>query len=752
MNSFTGKFSSVRGWALLLALLLGAGMFIPACGDEEVPAPTTPEPAPPAPTPPPEPEPTGPATPENLRVSAVTSSSITWMWDAVEGVLGYQGQFSTDSTFADTDPTFLIVAPNTSHTVSNLAGSTTGHFRVRSGTGTSLTDLQYSEWTDGVSGATDAAPAATALAAPDNLETSDEEEDSIVLTWDAVEGATTYEVQQRDEDATNYSPASCDDAGSVVDDTSCTLTGLDSGTDYDFRVRGIPAADDTANAVGAWGTTSGTTTGRRQTTTTTPGGMGELMVRWHNSGNANSTITFVWDRQGDAMYEIAMLAITGADSANTEVVANVHVENPCRDVNDADSGDEPKYLAVGSSTSRDQPTTAPGTVMGICVREEGSSDASFAWGISPAEEPDTAATMFDNEKDVTVGLEWADVDLKEGFDYEVHLAADPERPSSDNKVGATSRINSRAVQAACEAGNQVDAFTPDIDLTDRTVSVERGLKPYTGYLLCIRASNGAGTGAWSAPIDNDADPGYGTADNETVDEVYTLPASPPSITSAGSETVDATTTENEGLAFAWEIATRNVSNVPRNSSEFTVMAYFQNTPGASTFKVADCGKAAADVEGYDTYTPALTDGLSGFEIETEAANVVRRLAYTRRVYVCARANSTTALTADKGGGMGPWRLSGASTVTKPSTSLSSDAENLTDTGARIVLKGWNPGWSYKTNEDGATCQTVGAGTDDATLSGLSPSTPYRVTAYDECSGDDVGRTLGSTSFRTKATP
>ena len=162
MKSFTGKFSSVRGWALMLALLLGAGMMISACGDEEVPAPTTPAPPPapppaptPTPTPPPEPEPTGPATPENLRVSATTTSSITWMWDAVEGAVGYQGQFSTDATFTDADPTFIIIAPATSHTVANLSGNTTGYFRVQAGAGTSITDLSYSEWSDGVSGTTD---------------------------------------------------------------------------------------------------------------------------------------------------------------------------------------------------------------------------------------------------------------------------------------------------------------------------------------------------------------------------------------------------------------------------------------------------------------------------------------------------------------------------------------------------------------------------------------------------------------------
>ena len=484
MKSLTGKFSSVRGWGLLLALLLGAGMMISACGDEEVPAPTTPAPPPapppaPAPEPEPEPEPTGPATPENLRVTATTATSITWTWDAVEGVIGYQGEFSTDSTFTNVGNPFFILAPGTSQTVANLAGGSTGYFRVRSGTGTSVADLTYSDWTEGVSGTTDTPPAATALAAPSGLNAGNAEDDSITLGWSAVDDAESYEVQQRAGDAVNYSPASCDGEGSVVEETTCIVSDLESGTDYDFRVRGLPADDDDAHVAGAWGTTSGTTTGSGPaTTTTTPGGMGELMVRWHNSGDNNATITFVWDRTGDALYETAILALTGTSSGNTEVVDNIRVENPCRDVDDADSADEGRYVSVGSATSQNLVTTAPGTIMGLCVREEDTSEASFAWGINPAEEPNIQTPDVDENK--TVELTWTDVDLKADFDYELSLAKDPLRPTADNKIDPTSSAaTSRDVQAACDDGREIDAFTPDIDLNDRTVSVDSGLDPHS---------------------------------------------------------------------------------------------------------------------------------------------------------------------------------------------------------------------------------------------------------------------------------
>lgn len=746
MKSFTGKFSSVRGWAPLLALLLGAGMMISACGDEEVPAPTTPAPPPPAPapapTPPPEPtpEPTSPATPENLRVSGTTSTSITWMWDAVEGALGYQGQFSTDSTFTDADPTFIIIAPATSHTVSNLSGNMPGQFRVRSGAGTSITDLTYSDWTEGVSGTTDTPPAATALAAPGGLNAGSAEDDSITLAWNEVDDAESYEVEQRAEDAVNYSPASCDGEGNVVEETTCTVTDLDSGTSYDFRVRGLPADDDDAHVAGAWGTTSGTTTGRGPATTTvTPGGMGMANVRWHNGGDSNAVITFVWDREGDAMYETYVL----------EDPADIHDDDPCENVADMDSADTPRYASRGSATSQDITTTAPGTVRGLCVRAEGSSGASFAWGISPPEEPDNGTPDID--KDKTVELMWTDVDLKEAFDYEIHLAADPERPAGANKIDATSEATSRDVQAACDAGALVDRFTPDIDLSDRTVTVDSGLNPHTGYLLCIRASNTAGVGSWAVPIANDDATGYGTSDHVAL-ELYTRPTAPPSLQSDGYESTDATGSDNERLAPAWEIGTRSVTNVPRNASDFNVSVFFQDERKAATLKVADCSVDTAP-EGYDIVaesTLTVEDGLSGFTVQVPAGSAIERLGYTRKVYLCAQGDSTDG--AKVGTGPGPWTISSVLNVTKPSTSLSTDSDSVTDTEATITIRGWNNVWWYKTNADGADCVSVAAGTDEATLSSLTAITSYSVAAWDADTCDSATSTrLGTTSFRTKAT-
>ena len=659
-------------------------------------------------------------------MSATTSTSITWTWDAVDDVLGYQGQFSTDATFADNDQTFLIIAPMTSHTVSNLSGSTTGHFRVRSGTG-SLTALTYSEWTAGTPGTTSAPPAAVALDAPDNLRSSDPENDSIVLTWDEVDDAEEYEVEQRAGDATSYSDASCDGEGNDVEDTTCTATGLDEGTDYDFRVRGIPADDDTANANGAWASTSGTTTGRARTAVT-PGGMGDLNVRWHNGSDDESDIVFVWDRQGDAMYETYTLTLATTD---------LYEDDPCADVNNPGTA-APQYEAGTSATTLPVDTNTPGTIMGVCVRAEGTSEASFAWGISAPAEPDVGTAVV--EKDVTTELEWGGIDLKGGFDYEIHLAADPERPATDNKIpGRDTEATNRAVQAACEAGTRVDSFTPDINLDDRTVSVDSGLKPHTGYLLCLRASNGAGTGTWAVP--------------PAAAETYTRPAAPPRGGTPDIESVDATDTNNEQLGLTWEIGTRSVSNVPRESDDFNVFVFAQDDemPDADALKVANCGSAAPT--GYEVVTPTKADGLSGFEVSVAPGEMTERVDFTRRVYMCAQADSSNG---GAGKGAGPWTLTGPYNIAKPSTSLSTDSASVTHDAATIEIKGWNSTWyykRYKTSADFATETCVQPSATEVEFTGLDSSTRYSVKAYaSQGACDDDKRSLGSTSFTTKAPP
>ena len=252
MTSFTGKFASARGWTLLLILFLGTGFFVAACGDEEVPAPTTPAPPPPAPppAPEPEPEPEPPAVPTGLRVSATGMDFIEWSWTPVEDVSGYDVQYSANEAFTDEDEVIARSAEEISYRRDGLEAGTSAYLRVRSATG-SDDDRVTSDWSTHVTGMTmEAPPPPVPPATPTGLMVSDTTETSITWSWNAVEGATGYVVQASTDEM--FDNAILGNAETVLFDglpftteTSYTATDLDAETTLYVRVAaasGTPTA------------------------------------------------------------------------------------------------------------------------------------------------------------------------------------------------------------------------------------------------------------------------------------------------------------------------------------------------------------------------------------------------------------------------------------------------------------------------------------------------------------------------------
>ena len=200
MKSLTGKFSSARGWVVMLILLFGAGLFVAACGDEEVPSPTTPAPPPPAPTPPPAPEPEPapepPAVPVGLRISASGMDFIEWSWNAVEGVSGYDVQYSANEAFTEEDETIARTAEEISYRRDGLEAGASAFLRVRAAAGMGE-ERVTSDWSTHVTGMT-AEPEPElppAPAAPANLRLKDRGSNFIEWEWDEVPGAAGYESQ-----------------------------------------------------------------------------------------------------------------------------------------------------------------------------------------------------------------------------------------------------------------------------------------------------------------------------------------------------------------------------------------------------------------------------------------------------------------------------------------------------------------------------------------------------------------------------
>ena len=293
-----------------------------------------------------------PAAPTGLAVDADTTDhdSIGWKWVAVDGVDGYEAQFSASQPFVDTDQIFNT--DTTSHVVHKLEAETNGYLQVRSVIGTGA-DARRSDWSATSTGRTGAAPAPDPLAAPANLESTAQTNDSIVLTWDDVDDAATYEVDQRVAGGT-WGPASCGDGGdNEVNTNECIATELTAGTDYDFRVKAVPASSDTDRFTeSGWSDTHQARTDGRAPTEPVAGGMGALNVTWESTA---ISITWIWDRvSSDAKYDVDAAVVNAGynDSAN-----------PCRDM---DYSEAPNTTATSHSLTN----VSAGDVALLCVRDE----------------------------------------------------------------------------------------------------------------------------------------------------------------------------------------------------------------------------------------------------------------------------------------------------------------------------------------------------------------------------------------------
>jgi len=766
MKSFIGNSSSVRGWALLLALLLGAGMMISACGDEEVPAPTTPAPPPappPAPEPEPEPEPTPepPATPTGLHVDETTATSITWHWNTVEGALGYAVQVSMDEMFDDTDE--IAITTETHFTATPVPPETSVYLRVRSGTGTpealaaavatgSLEGLLLSDWSTHVTGMTTAVPLppapanlrvasrgsdyiewawdtvegvdgyqsqfstssdfsdsdtqfhqgmnmtsrrvsnpdaesdgylrlrtytgtpadhtvrmrtealkgpthqpppAAPLAAPTGLDATDTDDDSITLAWDSVRNADTYEVEQR-EPGDDWGDASCGGGDNVVDDEECVASGLSEGTDYDFRVRAVPADDDTAYLTSEWSDIAETRTSGTapvQPTEPTTGGMGDLNVEWESTADS---ITFLWDRVSGAEYETAVL-VTYSDDAE-----------PC---------EGQTFVAQGRSTSQVVPSLARGNVRGLCVQttDEDNRGLSFAWGAVTPVAPTAGTPTVEDGK--TTSMTWSTINVVEDFNYAVRLVADSGR--ENGMFGATTTPTANALQKACGDGMLLDSGLADVSLEGLTETVDSGIRHFTGYTLCLQYSNDAGTTDWAVPND-------GT----NLTEIQTTPATPP------APRFDRGTNNAAGdmRTLAWTIPVRNSTDVPREMDGFQAIIIhypvrydhdgdggganptaLRSTPAPTVAACGDTSVTPSNLDGgtnpWDQTTTAATLGtsLEGVTATSAEITIPANTGENVGVRLCVRATRSSA------GGTtvvnGPWRIGGATTITKQAPSF-----------------------------------------------------------------------------------
>ena len=621
--------------------------------------------------------PEAPVAPANLRVKDTGSNYIEWEWDDVAGAAGYQSQFSTESDFSNPATELHRGVSNTERRVSNLEAEKDGNLRVRAYIG-AVADPTFGEWSEGSKGTTEEPPPpppAVALDAPDNVETSDRQDNSITVGWDPVDDAEEYEVQQR-EGGGGWVDANCGSAtgSNVVTDTSCVASGLDEDTEYDFRVKAFPDSSDSTKTESGWsGTASATTTGVAPPPVVTT--TSELNLEWKSGG---TSITWDWDPVEDrALRERTehLVQVIGQDGSCADIE---YTETGWSDDDNDDSTDSNTFgwqnngknisLTRGSIQGKE---LSAGDVRGLCVvrtwtnelandvkvRVYGTPELVWASTVpsSPvdADNADNPEVREDGTKRTTTFLEWT-YDADAGFRYPGQLVSVP--GDDDDLTCETSGEEVTSSTAAARSG------------TSRHRENSR-LKTYRKYALCLQAVNEYGASEL-AQIGHGADAATGVR--------TTLPAAPSSVTYSPNDSWVAKHATGTDLVrrLVWTVPA--TEGTPEMASRFDSRVIISTKSSVSSSSVNDVCKSGreplSDTVSYarlpTTGSSAITvaDGgtSSGIEVKAEHNTDMDVIsasgamaADTYYFYACVRADPDENDAVDTDGTHGPWKISSA---------------------------------------------------------------------------------------------
>ena len=241
--------------------------------------------------------------------TTVNTSTVTLSWGSVSGATGYEVVYDTSSSF--TNPIGWSVS-GTSKTTGTLIDGTTYYWRVRAFAGS-----QYSSWSSVWS-----FTKSSALVPPTGLSVSSYWNTvypgfpSMVLSWNAVSGATGYEMWVRPSGG-SYASLGTRDAPYVTFNSNSLPGGgrYVSGTTYYFKVRTVTASGTSGftsevSCVAAVSSTIGT-------------------VQLSSPGNGFTlppmNVTFIWDSVSNATkYEIIIYNPLG-QVALDQTTTNIHI-------------------------------------------------------------------------------------------------------------------------------------------------------------------------------------------------------------------------------------------------------------------------------------------------------------------------------------------------------------------------------------------------------------------------------------------
>jgi len=179
--------------------------------------------------------------PTGLTASSITTSGATVSWAAVSGAVSYDVDYKLTTTGTWTNA--ATATSSTSVAISGLSASTVYDWRVRTNCSSSSSAYTAAQFT------TAAVPVCNA---PTGLAASSITTSSATVSWTAVSGAVSYDVDYKLTTTGTWT-----NAATATTSTSVAISGLSASTVYDWRVRtncsfgssGYTAAQFTTNAV-----------------------------------------------------------------------------------------------------------------------------------------------------------------------------------------------------------------------------------------------------------------------------------------------------------------------------------------------------------------------------------------------------------------------------------------------------------------------------------------------------------------------
>jgi len=177
-------------------------------------------------------------TPSGLASSNITSSSATVSWTAVSGAASYNVQYKLSSASTWT----TLSASGTSANLTGLAAASTYNYQVQAVcSGASSAYSTASSFTTSNGTAT--------CGNPTGLASSSITASSATVSWTAVSGATSYNVQFKANSSSTWITGS-------VTSNAASLTGLTAATLYNWQVQAVCASGSSSYVAGANFTTS----------------------------------------------------------------------------------------------------------------------------------------------------------------------------------------------------------------------------------------------------------------------------------------------------------------------------------------------------------------------------------------------------------------------------------------------------------------------------------------------------------------